>query len=300
MATVEAHARPGLVPMLGAVLSAARPVEWLKNGFVLAPLLFSGRYDDRAALIDAALTFTAFCAVASAGYLVNDVRDRDLDRAHPVKSARPLARGTLSPSTALIAAAVLALAGLAVAAPVGIAVTGLVLGYAVLAACYSGLLKRIVIIDIMALAAFFLLRVEAGSVAIDVVPSDWLLACTASLALYLGVTKRRQELTTVQGIVGASRPVLEGYALAFVDQVVSLTATATLVSYTIYAIDAPLSGGRMLLTVPPVVYGVLRHLYLLYARNDARGIAEMATRDPGLVAAITCWVAVALVVLAGW
>ena len=300
MATVEAPARPGLVRVLAAVVSTARPVEWLKNGFVLAPLLFSGRYDDRAALVDAGLTFAAFCAVASAGYLVNDVRDREHDRAHPVKSARPLARGTLRPATALVAAAAFAVAGLTFAAPVGVAVTALVLGYTVLAACYSGFLKRIVIVDIMALAAFFLLRVEAGSVAIDVVPSDWLLVCTASLALYLGVTKRRQELTTVQGIVGASRPVLEGYALAFVDQVVSLMATATLVSYTIYSIDAPLSDGRMLATVPPVVYGVLRHLYLLYARNDPRGVAQMATRDPGLVAAITCWVAIALVVLAAW
>jgi 4-hydroxybenzoate polyprenyltransferase len=278
--------------------SALRPAEWLKNGFVLAPLLFSGAFDDSQAVSRSAMTFIAFCAIASAGYLVNDVRDRALDREHPRKRHRAIASGRVEPRAALRAAAALAVLALVLAAAVGWAVVGMVVGYAVIAGAYSLWLKAIVIIDVLTLAALFLVRVTAGSLAISVEPSEWLLCCTAMLALLLGFSKRRQELAIASVDPGAIRPVLEQYSTSFVDQMVSITSTGTVVSYTIYAIDSPLIGGRMLFSAGPVLYGIMRFLYLIYQRRDDRPIAVIASSDPGIIGAVLSWCAIVTVLVA--
>jgi 4-hydroxybenzoate polyprenyltransferase len=278
--------------------SALRPAEWLKNGFVLAPLLFSGAFDDLEAVNRSAVTFLAFCAIASAGYLVNDVRDRALDREHPKKRHRAIASGRVQPAAALRAAAFLAVLALGLAATVGWVVVATIAGYALVAGAYSLWLKAIVIVDVVTLAALFLLRVMAGSVAISVEPSEWLLCCTAMLALLLGFTKRRQELSLALATPGASRPVLERYSMPFVDQMVSLTSTGTIVSYTVYAIDSPLVGGRMLASAAPVLFGIMRYLYLIYECRDDRPIAVIASSDPGIVGAVVTWCAIVTLLLA--
>jgi 4-hydroxybenzoate polyprenyltransferase len=288
--------RAGVSPAL-SVWRGLRPAEWVKNLFVLAPLVFSGSSDEAAALGNALLAFLAFCALASAGYLVNDIVDLNLDRAHPVKRYRPLPSGELSRQMAAFLAGGLATVGLLAALAASPVVLAAVAGYGGLALAYSILLKRIVIIDVMAIAGLFLQRVLAGGLAIDVTVSEWLIVCTGMLALFLGFTKRRQEASSELHSAQSSRPVLEHYSLPFLDQMVSLVTAATVISYVIYAIDSPLVGGDMLATAPPVVYGIFRYLYLIYHRRDERDAAALLTRDPGMIGAGVAWVSIALAVI---
>lgn len=279
-----------------ALLRALRPDEWVKNSFVYAALLFSGQFDFDSA-VKATGAFIAFCAVASSGYLVNDIRDADLDRRHPAKRFRAIASGALPISTARLVAAVLAVAGLAAGLVVSAAVCGLVAAYGALTYAYSFALKQMVIIDVMTIAGCFLLRVVAGAVAIDVTASPWLLVCTGMVSLFLGFTKRRQEAVLEDQSPFGARPVLEHYTLPFLDQMVSMVSAGTVLSYTIYATQSPIAGDQMLWTVPMVVYGVFRYLYLIYHREEAAGAASLVTRDPGIIGAAAAWaVAAALVV----
>lgn len=280
-----------------AVVVAVRPGEWIKNGFVLAPLVFAGRLDDGAAVVRAVVTFAAFCAVASAGYLVNDVRDAELDRRHPVKCRRPVAAGDLSPRLALVLAGMLGVTGLAVAPVAGWQATALVAGYGVLTFAYSAWLKQQVILDVLAIAGCFLLRVLAGSAAIDVTASEWLIVCTGALAMFLGFTKRRQEAASALHEGHTSRPVLEHYSLPFLDQMVSMVTTGTVLSYVAYTLNSPVIGSRMLPTSVPVLYGVFRYLYLIYHRNDPRSTATLVRRDPGIIGAGITWVVLAVALL---
>jgi 4-hydroxybenzoate polyprenyltransferase len=279
-----------------ALLRALRPDEWVKNTFVFAALLFGGQFDVPSAL-KATGTFVAFCLVASSGYLVNDIRDVELDRRHPTKRFRAIASGALPIGTAKAGAAVLAAAGLIVGLIVSPGVLGLVAAYGALTFAYSFVLKTVVIIDVMAIAGCFLLRVLAGAVAVDVVASPWLLVCTGMVSLFLGFTKRRQEAVLEKSAQFGARPVLEHYTLPFLDQMVSMVSAGTVLSYTIYATQSPLAGDQMLWTVPMVVYGVFRYLYLIYHREEGASTANLVTSDPGIIGAAITWaIAAALVV----
>jgi 4-hydroxybenzoate polyprenyltransferase len=280
-----------------AALVALRPLEWVKNLFVLAPLLFGAKLDDASALAAAATTVVAFCAVSSAGYLVNDSLDVEFDRRHPVKRYRPIASGALPVSVAVWLAVLLACLGVGLAAAVELEVAAVVVGYGVLTVAYSTVLKHLVILDVMAIAGCFLLRVIGGSVAVDVPASDWLLFCTGMLALFLGFTKRRQEAVREDQSGGPTRAVLEHYPLPFLDQMVSLVTAAALLSYGIYAIDSPLVGGRMLATTPIVLYGLFRYLYLIYAREDQRDAARLVMSDRGIQGALLAWVVTVAILL---
>jgi 4-hydroxybenzoate polyprenyltransferase len=279
-----------------ALIRALRPAEWVKNTFVFAALLFGGEFDFDSAL-KATGAFVAFCAVASAGYLVNDIRDVELDRRHPTKRHRAIASGALSISAARVVAVVLLVVGLAIGLLVSPAVCGLVAAYGALTFAYSIVLKKLVIIDVMTIAGCFLLRVLTGAVAVGVDASPWLLVCTGMVSLFLGFTKRRQEAVLEKNAQFGARPVLEHYTLPFLDQMVSMVSAGTVLSYTIYATQSPLAGDKMLWTVPMVVYGVFRYLYLIYHREDASSTANLVTSDPGIIGAAITWaVASALVV----
>lgn len=281
---------------VSALIRALRPAEWVKNTFVFAALLFGGEFDFDSAL-KATGAFVAFCAVASAGYLVNDIRDVELDRRHPTKRHRAIASGALSISAARIVAVLLLVVGLAIGLLVSPAVCGLVAAYGALTLAYSIVLKKLVIIDVMTIAGCFLLRVLTGAVAVGVDASPWLLVCTGMVSLFLGFTKRRQEAVLEKNAQFGARPVLEHYTLPFLDQMVSMVSAGTVLSYTIYATQSPLAGDKMLWTVPMVVYGVFRYLYLIYHREDASSTANLVTSDPGIIGAAITWaVAAALVV----
>jgi hypothetical protein len=308
-----------------ALLVAMRPPEWIKNVLVFAGLLFSQKLKQGPQVVDATITFVAFCAISSAGYLVNDLRDAPLDRRHPEKRHRPIANGDLSERTAAIAAVMLAAVGIAISFVwVDAGVAGLVALYGVITVAYSLILKRLVIIDVMTIASLFILRVVAGAVAVEAHASEWLLLCTAMLALFLGFTKRRQEAmeemetmpaASSQGAEGdrwseqdarrrpgaagspTTRPVLEHYSLPFLDQMVSMVTAGAVISYAIYAVNSPLIGSEMLATGPSVLYGIFRYLYLIYDRHDTRSTAAILTEDPGMIFAGASWIGIALIML---
>ena len=283
---------------LRAAIKTGRPQEWIKNLFVFAGLLFSGKFNQPHEVLQATLTFVSFCLISSAGYYVNDLIDVELDRKHPKKRFRPLAAGELSEGTAMTIAPVLAALAIGLAfATVNWQVGLMVVGYGVAQLAYSVGLKQIVIIDVMTLAGLFILRVAAGANAVEAHASEWLILCTAMIAMFLGFTKRRQEAVSELHQGASSRPVLEHYSLPFLDQMVSLVTTGTVISYAIYTVNSPLIGSRMMLTIPPVVYGIFRYLYLIYDRSDDRSIAAMVSEDKGMIAAAAAFVITAFAVL---
>jgi 4-hydroxybenzoate polyprenyltransferase len=283
---------------LHAAIVALRPQEWVKNLLVFAGLLFSAKFREFDAVVDATITFAAFCAVSSAGYLVNDAHDVAEDRQHPTKRFRPIAAGELSISTAIGMAVVLAVLALAGSAALeGLEVGGLVLAYGVGTTLYSYVLKHEVILDVMTIAGLFVLRVLAGAVAVNADASAFLLLCTGMVALFLGFTKRRQEATSELHSGTQSRPVLEHYSIPFLDQMVAMVTATTVMSYAIYAVNSPLIGSKMLGTLPPVIYGIFRYLYLIYDRKDTRSTDAILLEDRGMIGAAVVWVVSVFVLL---
>lgn len=283
---------------LRAAFKTARPQEWVKNVLVFAGVIFSGQLDDTWAIGQALITFACFCAISSAGYFINDLNDVELDRQHPKKRFRPIAAGQLPISAAWVISAGLAIGAIAVAfGVVNWQVGCMVAGYGVIQVAYSFGLKQVVIIDVMTLATLFILRVMAGAEAVDAHASEWLILCTGMLACFLGFTKRRQEAVSELHEGTSSRPVLEHYSLPFLDQMVAMVTTGTVVSYAIYTVNSPLAGSEMMLTIPPVVYGIFRYLYLIYDRSDDRSTAAIVAGDRGVIIAGAVFVVVALLVL---
>ena len=285
---------------MSPLVASLRPQEWIKNLLVFAGVIFSRQFDDGQALLDATITFVAFCGISSAGYLFNDLRDREHDRLHPDKRHRPIASGALSAETATTAA--VGLAAFAILLPwatIDAEVAGIVAVYAVVTAAYSVFLKRLVILDVMTIASLFILRVVAGAVAVDATASEYLLVCTAMLALFLGFTKRRQEaILEEEPQEGATtRPVLEHYSLPFLDQLIAMVTAIAILSYIIYAVNSPFAGSKMLATAPSVLYGVFRYLYLIYDRRDTRSTAAILAEDPGMIFAGASYVVSAFLVL---
>jgi 4-hydroxybenzoate polyprenyltransferase len=282
------------------LIRALRPGEWVKNLLVFAGLLFSGQLDEGNQVVAATLTFVAFCGISSAGYLFNDIRDRDHDRHHPDKRTRPIASGALAVPSAMATAIVLGAGALALGFAVEPEVGGMVALYGAITSAYSLILKRLVIADVMTIGSLFILRVVAGAVAVEAQASEYLLVCTGFLALFLGFTKRRQEAILEESPpAGApvSRPVLEHYSLPFLDQMISMVTAASIISYVIYAVNSPIAGSKMLITAPSVLYGIFRYLYLIYDRRDTRSTAAILAQDPGIIFAGASWVGAAIVAL---
>jgi 4-hydroxybenzoate polyprenyltransferase len=282
---------------LRAAIKTGRPKEWIKNVFVFAGLLFSGKFNQSHEVVEAFVTFVAFCLISSAGYFVNDLLDVELDRKHPKKRFRPLAARELSETAAKAIAPALAVVAIAIAFTVNWQVGLMVVGYGIAQVAYSLGLKQIVIIDVMTLAGLFILRVAAGASAVDAHASEWLILCTGMLAAFLGFTKRRQEAVSELHEGTSTRPVLEHYSLPFLDQMVSMVTTGTVISYAIYTVNSPLIGSKMMLTIPPVVYGIFRYLYLIYDRNDDRSMSGIIAGDRGIQAAGAAFAIIAFLLL---
>jgi 4-hydroxybenzoate polyprenyltransferase len=289
--------------MLFALVRSLRPAQWVKNAFVLAPLVFAHRLDDRALLVDAALAFLAFCAASSAVYLANDVVDRERDRLHPVKRSRPIAAGELPAGAALAAAAALAALAAAGAARLGAAFSICLAGYLALNLLYTLATKHIVILDVMSIAAGFVLRVLAGAAAIDVAVSRWLLLCTTFVALFLAFAKRRHELLLMADEASTQRRVLSQYSPVFLDQMINVTTASTVLCYALYT-TAPETAARLgtphlVATVPFVLYGIFRFLYLLYQKTGARNPTEAILADPPFLLNVALWGTLVVVLVYG-
>ena len=278
-----------------------RPQQWTKNLFVFAGLLFSGHLLDRTAWPAALAAFFIFCGLSGAVYLVNDVLDRGADAQHPIKRHRPIASGALAPGVALTAALVLAALSVAGAVAVNASLTLAAVAYVVLLASYSAALKHYVIIDVLTLAAGFVLRAVAGAVAIGVPISHWLLVCTTLLALFIGLSKRRHELTLLTEGAAGHRPILQEYSPYLLDQMISVVTAATLVAYSVYTISSEtaerLGSDRLGITIPFVLYGIFRYLYLVHRRNGGGSPSELLLTDRPLLICVALWTAAVVLVI---
>jgi 4-hydroxybenzoate polyprenyltransferase len=272
-----------------ALIALLRPRDWVKNALVLAPLLFGAKLLDPEALGHAALAALAYCLAASAGYVWNDFADREADRLHPVKRRRPLAAGAVSPSQALLLSALLLAGSLGLAWPLPAGVARCVAASLALMASYSFWLKRVAIVDVLAIGAFYVLRVLAGSFAVGVPASDWLLMATGLIAIFLGLCKRRHELLLLGESAADHRATLGRYGGRFLDSAISLTTSTTLIAYLLYAVSpetvAKFGSRGMLVGAPFVFYGLLRYLQLVYSDGRGGSPTELVATDPGVLSA---------------
>lgn len=279
---------------IGDWVQVVRVPQWIKNFFVLAPLLFSGEATRLTGIAHAVAAFAMFCCLASAIYLWNDAVDARADRAHPTKRNRPVAAGRIAARHATIAGAALAAVGLISAWLIAPPLAVIALAYLGLNLLYTFRLKEIVLLDVFAIAAFFILRLLAGAIAIDVRPSIWLLLCGGLLALYLGFTKRRQELSTLGSGSADHRRVLSHYSPAFLDQMSGVLLAVTVVSYIMYTVNSETAknAGNDLLTYSTVfvLYGVFRYLYLVHQRDGGSPTKTLLT-DRALIVNVVLWVA---------
>lgn len=286
----RADGSAGVRARLAAIWWSLRPLQWTKNAVVLGALVFADRLFDPAALATALVATAAFCGLSSAVYLLNDVRDREQDRLHPGKQLRPIAAGRLPVSNAVVAAAILLVASLGLAASVSAPFVGIAVAYVALMIAYTVAFKRLVIVDVLVIAAGFVLRAVGGAVAIGVTFSPWLLACTMLLALFLGFGKRRAELAHLPD-AAAHRENLETYSLPLLDQLTAVTAAATVACYTLYTVEARAATGEgaMLLTAPLVVYAVFRYLFLVHRRGGGGRPEAALIGDGPLRLSVIAW-----------
>jgi 4-hydroxybenzoate polyprenyltransferase len=258
--------------LLPALLAAARPRQWTKNAVLLAALVFAQRAGDPSSVLRALLGIASFCLLASAVYLGNDIVDVERDRQHPEKRLRPIASGRLPIRVASTAAGILCSGAIAIALLLPRAFLACVLGYLVLQIAYSARLKQIVLLDVFAIAAGFVLRVVAGAEAIDVPVSNWLYLCTLLLALFLALGKRRAELSLLGSGAARHRSILSQYSIGLTDQLVTIVAASALLSYALYAVApetvARFGSDRLKLTLPFVLFGMFRYLYLVHREGE--------------------------------
>jgi len=272
-----------------ALLAALRPHQWTKNLLVFAALLFAKKFhgpDAGAFILLSVAGFAVFCAASSAAYLLNDVLDAEADRRHPLKRLRPVASGALAVSRALGAGAVLAAGAVAAGFVLGVPFGAVVVAYLALQVAYTLVLKHVVILDVLSIAASFVLRAGAGALVIGVVFSHWLLICAAFLALFLALAKRRHELVEVEDAANHRRS-LADYTPQMLDQMIAVVTACTLMGYALYTIDretiAKFGTDNLKFTIPFVLYGVFRYLYLVYAQHGGGNPSRHLLTDKPLL-----------------
>jgi 4-hydroxybenzoate polyprenyltransferase len=288
-------------PIIRNLFITLRPGQWTKNLLVFAGLIFGMQLFVPSALIRAMTAFAIFCGLSGAVYLVNDIADRESDRQHPLKAQRPIASGALAVSTAWRAGLVVAAAALTGSAVLGWRFAAVGVAFLTLQALYSGLLKHIVIIDVLTLATGFVLRAIAGAVAVDVEISHWLLVCTILLALFIALAKRRHEIVLLAGGAIGHRPILGEYSAYLLDQMISVVTASTLITYIFYTVSPETQekfGTPWLdLTIPFPLYGIFRYLYLVHQREGGGSPADLLLTDRPLLMCVALWaLAVVLII----
>jgi 4-hydroxybenzoate polyprenyltransferase len=288
--------------VLTAILVSLRPRQWVKNLFVFGGLVFGQQLFTPAAWT-ALAAFIVFCGLSGAIYLLNDVADRDKDRLHPDKRTRPIASGRLPVRGALVAAAVLIVIGLAAAVWLSRPFAAAAAAYVVLLSAYSAWLKHVVIVDVLVVALGFVLRAAAGALAIGVAISGWLLICTVLLALFLALGKRRHEVLTLEGSAARHRPILAEYSASLLDQMIAVVTASTVTAYALYTMSpetvAKFHTSLLPATLPFVLYGIFRYLYLLYRRHLGGNPSDMVVRDRPLLLNTLLWLVLVLLIIYG-
>jgi len=286
---------------LTALIRCMRPWQYTKNLLVFAALVFARKLGEPDAVLKSVEAFIFFCMVSSAVYLVNDIRDAEEDRRHPEKCDRPIACGALAPNVAAIAAAVLIVAGLGGSITVNPNLGAVIGAYFGLQMVYQYLLKERVILDVFAIAGGFVLRAVAGAEALAVVISPWLLICTLLLALFLGLAKRRGEILLLEEGAASHRVALGKYSVELLDQLIAVVASATLMSYCLYTISertvAEMGSTRLMYTIPFVIYGLFRYLYLMHRQGHGGAPDRTLLTDKPLLATVALYALTAAAII---
>lgn len=287
--------------MFKYILISLRIPHWIKNSFIFAAIIFSKHFFILSDLFKVCTAFILLCLISSAGYIINDIVDLKEDKKHPSKARRPIASGELSKTTALSISIILVI----FAIPCGILLNrafGIVLIiYLGLQLIYSFLLKQKVILDVFGIASAFILRVIAGGVVIDVAISSWLLICTGLIALFLGLNKRRHELVLLGDEAYKHRRVLTEYNPYFLDQMISVVTASTVIVYILYTLSAEtinrFGTDKLIFTIPFVLYGVFRYLYLVHQKEKGGSPTKLLLTDPPLLINITFWVLTSIIII---
>jgi 4-hydroxybenzoate polyprenyltransferase len=287
---------------LRATIKLLRPHQWLKNGFVFVGLMFGHAWHDAAMVQAVVLAALGFCLISSAIYVINDLADREADRLHPHKRLRPLAAGSVTPSQGIVLSVLCALAGLWLAWSASLQVLFIVAGYGVLNLLYSWRLKHMVILDVFVIAAGFMLRILAGTVGVGIPPSSWLLLTGLMVTLFLGFSKRRAELVVMEHSDVPARKVLQSYSRPMLEVMIGVCATGVVLAYSLYTISDDVVAVHhttsLIYTVPFVLYGLFRYLYLSFSSDAGEDPARDLLRDPHLLLTVLGWAALTFWLLA--
>jgi 4-hydroxybenzoate polyprenyltransferase len=283
------------------MIKAARPQQWTKNLIIFAPLIFSQNLFDISKLLTIAAAFLFFCLLSAAMYILNDIQDLEEDRKHPLKSQRPLASGKITQGQAWAEFVILLGLSLSGAFFLGRDVFLIAFFYLVLQIAYTYYLKHVVILDVFVIAAGFILRVAAGGLAIDVTVSHWLLICTLLLALFLAMSKRRHELILLDEDASGHRPILQEYSPYLLDQMIAVVTASTVIAYCLYTISqetvAKFGTHELIYTVPFVIYGIFRYLYLVHQKSGGGTPEYLLLRDRPLLLDMLFWIVSAALII---
>jgi 4-hydroxybenzoate polyprenyltransferase len=298
-----------------ALVAAMRPKQWTKNLALFVGIIFAQRLLSFSSFERAFLAFVAFCLAASSIYLLNDLLDLENDRQHPVKCKRPLASGALPASWAIVAIGILILAcgGLTLlifSIPIeppthlfaslggaNLLFAFSIAAYLLLMVLYSVRLKHVVLLDVFIIASGFVLRILAGAVVIPVMISPWLYLVTILMSLFLALNKRRHELVLLQEQASNHRQILKEYSLPLLDQMITIVTAATLMAYSLYTFQGPTGNHRLMITIPLVLYGMFRYLYLVYMRMEGGSPEEILLRDRHILGTVVLFAAAVIIVL---
>lgn len=283
------------------LLVLIRPRQWIKNFFVFTPLLFSIEFRNQHQCLKALLAFLSFCVVSGATYIINDLCDRKEDRRHDLKKHRPIASGAFGTKDAAISSIILIAIGLLIGWYLNKYFALVILTYVLVGAVYSLWIKHLVILDVMAISLCFLLRIIGGCLAIHVTLSHWLALCTIMISLFLGFSKRRSELITITNGGKQTRKVLGKYSTAFLDQLISMLSGGTIICYTLYTVDSrtvnEFGSRALLLTIPSVIYGIFRYLYIVYHQGKGEDPSNTICRDSATIINLVIWLTISLLVI---
>lgn len=279
-----------------------RPKQWVKSLFVFAGLLFGHAWTDPMLVKQVWAAAVGFALVSSCIYILNDIADRAADRKHPIKRNRPLARGSVSLQAAVLLAFACGLCGGLLGYYAAPAVAAMLALYALINIAYSASLKRVPILDVFLIASGFMLRLLAGTSGVGIPPSQWLLLCGLTLTLFLGFVKRRAEISATADELSTQRPVLRQYSAALLDQLTTISAAGIIMSYSLYTLSAETiekhGTSLLIVTVPCVIYGVFRYLFLLHQHRQGEDPANDALRDPHLLLTTLIWIALTVGLIA--
>ncbi len=268
--------------MLLTLLQTMRPHQWTKNIFIFVALVFDGKLFDVSSFINTSFGFVMLCLISGIGYIINDLVDVEKDRLHPTKKFRPIASGALKERVALVGIIILLLITIPLSLWLSFGFGLLIIAYLGLQLVYTFYLKNLVIIDVLTIATLFVMRVAAGVLLIEVTRfSPWLYVFTTMLALFLGVGKRRQELVLMKQDLGKTRTILKEYSIPFVDEMITIVTASTIMTYALYTFSAPNlpKNNSMMLTIPFIIYGIFRYLYLIHIKGSSGDPSEVVLDD---------------------